>query len=46
MQDIIALEIDEKTVAKRSLDIEQEKIAIYDLLENQFKLIKPESTDL
>ncbi len=46
MQDIIALEIDEKTVAKRSLDIEQEKkIAIYDLLEkNHFKLIKPEST--
>jgi Uncharacterized protein conserved in bacteria len=34
LQDIIALEIDEKTVAKRSLDIEQEKkIAIYDLLE-------------
>ncbi len=46
MQDIIALEIDEKTVAKRSLDIEQEKkIAIYDLLEkNYFKLIKSEIT--
>ena len=44
MKDIIALEIDEKTVAKRSLDVEQEKrIAIYDLLEkNYFKLIKPE----
>ncbi|PPR78723.1 MAG: hypothetical protein CFH01_00832 [Alphaproteobacteria bacterium MarineAlpha2_Bin1] len=46
MQDIIALEIDEKTVAKRSLDIEQEKkIAIYDLLEkNYFKLVKPDIT--
>ncbi len=43
MKDIIALEIDERTVAKRSLDVEQEKkIAIYDLLEkNYFKLIKP-----
>ena len=43
MKDIISLEIDESTVAKRSLDVEQEKrIAIYELLEkNYFKLIKP-----
>ena len=44
MNDIIALELDEKSVARRGLNIEQEKkIAIYDLLErNYFKLVKPE----
>ncbi len=46
MNDIISLELDEKTVARRTQDIEQEKkIAIYDLLEkNYFKLVKSNLT--